>query len=461
MARRVIFFDDELQTQRGFATHLRMHGFDLTTTNTLAEAEAMIEKPDCELLVYGGTTPESWHLCQSIVQKAPNFPVLYLFVNDDSREAQVTVDELHQIVRPLSARDQFLNTAEQLIRIGKLHRRIQELSGLASGSTAVDAMFERLDVHHILDRMLSYFGARTDIENIHWLRWQDVPHMLQGDQAALNLEMEEAALRSPKMLSFRGVEAAHVLGMLWKTLRTDTLLSLTVKEFMTVNAGGNPLLYVVVKSLDGGTPLGLLIFEGCPAAEAFDLAPQILDSLKLMARFVEFGLSHFDGKNLALVDDLTELFNQRYLPTVIENEINRSKRKDGAFTLLFLDLDFFKMVNDTRGHWIGSKLLKEVGQIVKSSIRSCDYGFRYGGDEFVVVLPDTDVKGGQIVGERIRRSVEDARFLIDGHEIRLTVSVGLAGYPEHAKTKEQIIQLADQAMYHGKRKSRNIVYSAS
>jgi diguanylate cyclase (GGDEF)-like protein len=457
----VIYFDDELQTQRGFATHLRMHGFDLTTTNTLAEAEAMIEKPDCELLVYGGMSGESWQLCQSIVQRAPNFPVLYLFVNDDPREKQVKTDELHQIVRPLSARGDFLDMAEQLIRVGKLHRRIQELSGLASGPAAVEAMFERLDVHHILDRMLDYFGSRAEAENIHWLRWQDLPHMLQGDHAELNLEMEVEDTRSPKMLSYRGVEAAHVFSLLRKTLRTDTVLSLSTREFMTANAEGNPLLYVVVKSLDGTTPLGLLIFEGCPSGEAVDLAPQILESLKLMARFVEFGLSHYDGKNLALIDDLTELFNQRYLPTVIDNEINRSKRRNAAFTLLFLDLDFFKMVNDTRGHWIGSKLLQEVGQIVKSSIRSCDYGFRYGGDEFVVVLPETDVKGGQIVGERIRKSVEEARFLIDGHEIRLTVSVGLAGYPEHAKTKEQIIQLADQAMYYGKRKSRNIVYSAS
>jgi two-component system, cell cycle response regulator len=164
---------------------------------------------------------------------------------------------------------------------------------------------------------------------------------------------------------------------------------------------------------------------------------------------------------LSLIDDVTQLYKQSYLATVLDNEVNRSKRRNASFSVLFLDLDYFRMINDTRGHWVGSKLLTEVSKILKTSIRSCDYGFRYGGDEFIIVLPDTDIKGGQVVADRIRKAVEDARFLINGQEIRVTVSVGLAAFPDHAKTRDQIVQLADQAMYFGKRTSRNIVYVAS
>lgn len=459
--RRVIFFDDELETQRGFAAQLRSHGFDLLAVKDLDQAEAEMSKDHCELIVYGGGGPESWQLMQNLVNRNPDFPVLYIFVNDDGRAVQTKCDELHAIVRPLTSRARFLELVEQLIRVGRLHRRLEAMSQLGTGSVAVEQMFVKLDVHHILDRTLEYFGTRIEVANLHWVRWQELPHFLQGDRDSLALETEISAIRSPRLMSYREAEPIHLFELLWQTLKPTDLENLCAQQFRIQRAGAIPVLYVMVKSLDEVTPLGLIVVEGIQTREAELLAPQLLESIKLMARFIEFGLAHWDGKNLALVDDLTDLFNQRYLPTVLENEINRAKRREGNFTLLFMDLDYFKLVNDTRGHWVGSKLLREVGQILRGAIRSCDFGFRYGGDEFVVILPDTDLKGGQVVAERIRKSVEDMRFLIDGHEIRLTVSVGLAAYPEHAKTKEQMIQLADQAMYYGKRKSRNVVYCAS
>src|SRR5690606_38723151 len=110
----------------------------------------------------------------------------------------------------------------------------------------------------------------------------------------------------------------------------------------------------------------------------------------------------------------------------------------------------------TRGHWVGSKVLVELGRLIKTSVRSSDYAFRYGGDEFVVVLVDTDVTNAEKVAERIRKKVEQTTFKIDGIQLNVTVSIGLAAFPEHARTSEQVIQMADQAMYYEKNKSRNI-----
>lgn len=171
--------------------------------------------------------------------------------------------------------------------------------------------------------------------------------------------------------------------------------------------------------------------------------------------------SYWMATRKTYVDDVTDLFNQRYLPMVLDKEIQRCARSGGKFTVLFMDIDYFKMVNDSKGHWVGSKLIRELGQIIKSNVRGADYPFRYGGDEYVVILIDTDAKQAVHVAERIRKCVESTDFLIDGHNIRLTVSIGLATYPDHAATSEEVMKLADEAMYYGKSKSRNIVFIAS
>ena len=134
------------------------------------------------------------------------------------------------------------------------------------------------------------------------------------------------------------------------------------------------------------------------------------------------------------------------------------QRLDKKFSVLFLDIDYFKKVNDTSGHWIGSRLLVEVSRIILGSVRSCDYAFRYGGDEFVVVLVDTTREQGETIAERIRRAIEQHEFLIDSVSLKLTVSIGLAIFPDHAKSTVELLKLADQAMYYGKTKSRNIVF---
>jgi diguanylate cyclase (GGDEF)-like protein len=127
-----------------------------------------------------------------------------------------------------------------------------------------------------------------------------------------------------------------------------------------------------------------------------------------------------------------------------------------------MDLDHFKTVNDQHGHLSGSRMLVEVARVLRSCVRDDDVLVRYGGDEYVVLLVGIDSGGGLKVAERIRRAVEDHRFLSrEGARVRVTASIGLASYPEHAQEKSEILDLADRAMYRGKRSSRNVVYIAS
>ncbi len=167
-------------------------------------------------------------------------------------------------------------------------------------------------------------------------------------------------------------------------------------------------------------------------------------------------------KGLTYTDDLTGLYNQRYLELILDRELSLAKRNDTPFSVLFLDLDHFKSINDTHGHLIGSRLLYEVGQEIKKTLRESDITFRYGGDEFVMVLAHTNLPDAIMVAERIRQQIEKKRFLArEGLEIRLTASIGVAAVPEHATTKKQILEAADRALYGVKKAVRNKVIAAT
>jgi two-component system, cell cycle response regulator len=167
-------------------------------------------------------------------------------------------------------------------------------------------------------------------------------------------------------------------------------------------------------------------------------------------------------RGLTYTDDLTGLYNQRYLEIVLERELSLAKRKATEFSVLFLDLDHFKNVNDSHGHLIGSRLLLEVGQEIKKALRESDVTFRYGGDEFVMILAHTGLADAILVAERVRVQIEKKRFLArEGMDIRLTASIGVAAVPEHAATKEQILQAADEALYGVKKAVRNKVIAAT
>jgi diguanylate cyclase (GGDEF)-like protein len=159
---------------------------------------------------------------------------------------------------------------------------------------------------------------------------------------------------------------------------------------------------------------------------------------------------------------LTNVYNYRYLNNILDRELVRAQRLNSSMSVLFLDLDSFKKVNDHHGHLLGSKILVELAGLLKGAVRKVDAVARYGGDEYIVVLTDTNSKGAMIVAERIRLMVEEHTFTeSEGFPIKLTVSIGVASYPEHGVSKVELLHLADEAMYRGKYGMKNIVYVAS
>jgi diguanylate cyclase (GGDEF)-like protein len=161
-------------------------------------------------------------------------------------------------------------------------------------------------------------------------------------------------------------------------------------------------------------------------------------------------------QELTITDDCTGLYNARHLYKTLETEVYRSSRFGYEFSVLFIDLDHFKQVNDTHGHLIGSKLLNEIGYLIKAQLRLIDYAFRYGGDEFVVLLPQTGKDSALIVARRLRDSLRTSTFCTEeGLNLNVRASIGLATYPHDAKSPHDIIRQADEMMYLVKNTTRD------
>jgi diguanylate cyclase (GGDEF)-like protein len=176
----------------------------------------------------------------------------------------------------------------------------------------------------------------------------------------------------------------------------------------------------------------------------------------------ENAIKYQDAQRLMFIDDLTGLFNTRYLDLSLQNELSRARRFKKHISLLFIDLDHFKLVNDKYGHLVGSWVLVESARVFKSCVRDIDILVRYGGDEFIIILAETDSQGAMVVAERIREKIYEHIFKPrENIELKLTCCVGVATYPDDANNKEELIQLADKAMYRGKETTRNLVYCAN
>lgn len=158
----------------------------------------------------------------------------------------------------------------------------------------------------------------------------------------------------------------------------------------------------------------------------------------------------------AFRDDLTEAYNRRFMERQMEEELERARRYERPFSILFMDLDRLKNVNEAYGHLCGSKVLVEVAALVLKHLRRSDKIFRFGGDEFVVTLPETDRRGALKVANRLRDAVKEHRFLVsEGAVVQLTASFGIATFPQDGMGTDQLLRHADQAMYLIKSTSRD------
>ena len=159
---------------------------------------------------------------------------------------------------------------------------------------------------------------------------------------------------------------------------------------------------------------------------------------------------------LAITDGLTKLFIHRYFQNRLDSELIRAKRYNSNISLLMLDIDHFKKVNDTYGHQEGDYVLKKFAKIISDHVRKVDIAARYGGEEFAIILPETGITGAEQVAEHLRYLIEKECFTIDGKSVPITASIGVSSW-DKVVSKEEFIEQADRALYRAKHEGRNRV----
>lgn len=309
-----------------------------------------------------------------------------------------------------------------------------------------------------------YLSGQLDIDNLFQESLTSLLHEL-GDGRALAYLSNQNGVSHVTSNAIDDMKARELAEALWqKTLSIEHNAFFKAEELPEIASIYEGLESIWAFSMHSNNDQhGALVIINPNGASQLDELPQ--DSLNFLAEQVALGFANacqYQGaRELIYTDDLTGLYNHRYLHIALEQEIRRSERYGLEFSIAFVDLDLFKNINDEHGHLVGSGVLRQVGDILRECVRDADMLFRYGGDEFTALLVETDTRGAKIVAERIRSTIEEFAFDIgNGKTGSLTATVGHATYPIHATTKEEMIDLADKAMYLGK-DDRNVAMSAS
>ena len=228
-------------------------------------------------------------------------------------------------------------------------------------------------------------------------------------------------------------------------------------DYQPISPNSRSVMIAPLRSHDHS--LGLLVAES-PTPDYFQ--EKDIKIFTMLARSGALALEnselHRQTEQLTIVDDLSGAFNYRYFVRKLEEEKKRAVRYNLPLSLIMVDIDWFKKVNDSYGHEVGNIVIKELARVIQLCIRDVDILNRYGGEEFVVILPQTALHEASAIGERIRSQVE--RMVVDtgrAGKLKITVSVGVTSFPENGKTHEDLVSLVDQALYRAKGSGKNLV----
>jgi two-component system, cell cycle response regulator len=284
--------------------------------------------------------------------------------------------------------------------------------------------------------------------------WAVVAHDVDGDLSVL----ADRGL-TPELGASLWSVANWVLGQGADLFSNDLQHDTRVSDGATGSALAFPL---ACRNRTVGVLVGL---DSEPSTTVPSMGPSLLASLRAVlepaAIALDNALALERAEALSVTDDLTRLYNSRYLHQMLRRETKRAMRSGRSLSLLFVDLDGFKQVNDNYGHLAGSKALGEAAAVLRACARESDVVARFGGDEFSVILPETGSQGAVAVAKRIRERLSSFQFLAaDGLSVHLTASIGVATLPDVATSTEELLRAADKAMYHVKAVGKDGIYIA-
>jgi diguanylate cyclase (GGDEF)-like protein len=342
-------------------------------------------------------------------------------------------------------------------RIAELEKKVRELTVFHEVGKALTSTLDQNRVlETIMQQISSFFHPDT---------WSLLMVETESDELRFEIAVGEASekLRDIRLKMGEGIAgwvARNNQPVYVPDTRKDSRFSNRVDEMTAMTT--RSIACIPVRGRDG--VLGVIELINCPNPLQFEGEDLFL--LQALADYVAIAIENARHvqkiHELTITDDCTRLFNSRHLHNMMEAEIHRSTRYNYEFSLIFIDLDRFKQINDMHGHLVGSKMLAQVGLVLQQHLRLIDMAFRYGGDEFVVMLPQTSKRSAVQVARRLHKLLGEHVYLEDeGLQLHVTASFGLASFPTDATNRADLIHMADAAMYDVKKSTRNNIAVAN
>lgn len=378
-----------------------------------------------------------------------------------NRQSQKTIDDIRKIHQMIPGAGITLLSprAEQQGIVGAFRAGLFDFLSLPLDSNEIRTVIYRLKIH----------GA---IQGTQWSPERAVLHLFSRPESFSDIS-DVASSLNQYISKFFSIEKEITFSENEKTLNSlRQRLKLTdhqmkrIKRFLSDETGlifGLRFLkdrfYFLIKKGDG--KLSYLVANNVSEYSIKDVLSDYLSNiLKTTLTILTESKTREEMRMLSLTDEVTGLFNQRKLIEDLELYMARYQHDQMGFSLLFVDIDYFKNVNDQFGHVVGSQLLVDMSQVLKAQLRSSDLVYRYGGDEFIVLLPRTSVEETKKIALRISESVKGSEFSIfqSDKTYRLSLSIGLAQFPQDATSVKGIIDFADKMMYMSKKSGRGKVF---
>jgi len=454
---RILIVEDDLFFREVFSDLLMEDGYEVDAASSADEAFDFLNRSEYHLVVVDLVLQDASGL--DVLEKVKQLdPAIEVIIVTGHANMETAIYALKHGARDYLSKpinhDEFRHTVGLCMEQRRLLDENQELKGLVNLYQVSQTIANCLDQDRLYTMVVDSLSKEVGVSRCIGYFFDDCLFSIRE----LRGFTEEAATRLGEWMMGRfhpaDEKSQHVIRL------TDFLAERPVTLDDMTDLNDALLLLIRYKSLVQGV---IILFnepgERFPETINLKNLTFLLDQSSLA---FENAARYTSARNLLNVDELTGLFNYRFLEVAMDREVNRAERYGTNLSVIFLDIDQFKGINDTHGHLVGSKVLKEVGKLLKKSVREIDTVIRYGGDEYTILLAETGLETAAGVAERIRRSIERHRFLAsDGMNIRLTASLGYACFPEDTKSKVELIELADQAMYRGKASGRNVVFSVA
>ncbi|NVN90720.1 MAG: diguanylate cyclase [Desulfuromonadales bacterium] len=451
---KILVVEDDRFFRDLFADLLTGQGYDVNSASSGQEGLKMLADHSYDLVVTDLVMPDVDGM--EILAKAreidPSIDIIMVTGNANMESAIFALKHgaRDYIVKPINS-EEFLHSVAQCLEQRRILDENEELKSMLNLYQSSQTIAGCLDIERLYHLVPDAFAREI------------------GVSRSMGLFLTENALELCEAKGVSDSIAEHYTGVIQACIAKNILGTRLMMRIQFsdksaavsgINEAGIEEAHLIFMR-SRGTLQGVIVVFNEPGLRLPELNSKnknILFLLEQSLLALENANSFALAKDMLFIDDLSGLYNQRYLEVALDREMKRSGRFSSQLAILFLDMDAFKQVNDMHGHLVGSRVLKEMGKLLRTSVRDVDVVIRYGGDEYTLILVETSPDVAALVAERIRAMVESHEFLSsEGYNIRMTCSVGFSCCPDDALTKDELLEMADQAMYAGKGRGKNCV----